>query len=87
MESVCDETSPNYLKLPPKSRSPSRAPVGTSPVAVDAVSTGSPGSNGKRASNIGVASNISAQENSSPQPESCSPRLIHGYFFLGISLY
>ncbi|KAL9447348.1 hypothetical protein AB3S75_014918 [Citrus x aurantiifolia] len=75
VESVCDETSPNYLKLPPKSRSPSRAPVGTSPVAVDAVSTGSPGSNGKRASNIGVASNISAQENSSPQPESCSPSM------------
>ncbi|KAH9689223.1 mitogen-activated protein kinase kinase kinase 2 [Citrus sinensis] len=75
VESVCDETSPNYLKLPPKSRSPSRAPVGTSPVAVDAVGTGSPGSNGKRASNIGVASNISAQENSSPQPESCSPSM------------
>ncbi|XP_024038846.1 mitogen-activated protein kinase kinase kinase 2 isoform X2 [Citrus clementina] len=75
VESVCDETSPNYLKLPPKSRSPSRAPVGTSPVAVDAVSTESPGSNGNRASNIGVASNISAQENSSPQPESCSPSM------------
>ncbi|EEF49828.1 mitogen activated protein kinase kinase kinase 3, mapkkk3, mekk3, putative [Ricinus communis] len=84
-ESSKEETPPNYLKLPPKSRSPSRVPVGTSSAAIDAVSSGSPGSNNRRVSNVGNASDQSLEENSSPQcndqkgflvddpPESSSP--------------
>ncbi|KAK3185152.1 hypothetical protein Dsin_032438 [Dipteronia sinensis] len=66
LERKADETSPNYLKLPPKSRSPSRVPVGTqSPsMAVDAVSSGSPGSNSKH---VGNAGDQTSQENPSPQ--------------------
>ncbi|KAJ6380215.1 hypothetical protein OIU76_016801 [Salix suchowensis] len=60
-----DET-PNYLKLPPKSKSPSRIPVGSPSAATDAVSTGSPGSN-RRASNVGNASDQASEDNSSPQ--------------------
>ncbi|KAG5232480.1 mitogen-activated protein kinase kinase kinase [Salix suchowensis] len=60
-----DET-PNYLKLPPKSKSPSRIPVGSPSTATDAVSTGSPGSN-RRASNVGNASDQASEDNSSPQ--------------------
>ncbi|KAJ4719478.1 Mitogen-activated protein kinase kinase [Melia azedarach] len=82
VERVSDETSPNYLKLPPKSRSPSRVPVGSPPVVSDSLSTGSPGSNGKHASNVG-ASDQTSHESSSPQhnnrqgfqPESCSPSM------------
>ncbi|XP_031736988.1 mitogen-activated protein kinase kinase kinase NPK1 isoform X3 [Cucumis sativus] len=43
MESKQDESTPKYLKLPPKSRSPSRSPGNPSP-ALDAFGTGSPGS-------------------------------------------
>jgi hypothetical protein len=83
-----DETPPNYLKLPPKSKSPSRIPVGSPSTASDAVSTGSPGSN-RRASNVGNASDEASEDNSSPrsndrkglqvdgQPETSSPRLAH----------
>ncbi|KDP23520.1 hypothetical protein JCGZ_23353 [Jatropha curcas] len=67
VESSHDETPPNYLKLPPKSRSPSRVPVGTPSAATDSVSTGSPGSNTRRVSNVGNASDQSPVENSSPQ--------------------
>ncbi|KAK1582437.1 hypothetical protein Q3G72_014963 [Acer saccharum] len=77
LERKADETSPNYLKLPPKSRSPSRVPVGTpSPsMAVDAVSSGSPGSNSKH---VGNAGDQTSQENPSPQcneaqQDACSP--------------
>ncbi|XP_050224538.1 mitogen-activated protein kinase kinase kinase ANP1-like [Mercurialis annua] len=66
-KSLKEETSPNYLKLPPKSRSPSRVPVGTQLAASDAVSSGSPGSNNKRLSNVGNASDKSSEETSSPQ--------------------
>ncbi|KAB5529318.1 hypothetical protein DKX38_019399 [Salix brachista] len=61
-----DETPPNYLKLPPKSKSPSGIPVGSPSTATDAVSTGSPGSN-RRASNVGNASDQASEDNSSPQ--------------------
>ncbi|OMO62517.1 hypothetical protein CCACVL1_22781, partial [Corchorus capsularis] len=68
IENKRDETPPNYLKLPPKSRSPSRGPMGTPSSAADAISTGSPGSNNsRRVSNIGNASDQASQENSSPQ--------------------
>lgn len=43
IESKQDESTPKYLKLPPKSRSPSRSPGNPSP-ALDAFGTGSPGS-------------------------------------------
>ncbi|KAL9393150.1 hypothetical protein Peur_012435 [Populus x canadensis] len=62
-----DETPPNYLKLPPKSRSPSQVPVGSPSTSTDAaVSTRSPGSN-KRASNVGNASDQASEDNSSPR--------------------
>ncbi|KAH8507330.1 hypothetical protein H0E87_009740 [Populus deltoides] len=80
-----DETPPNYLKLPPKSRSPSQVPAGSPSTSTDAaVSTRSPGSN-KRASNVGNASDQASEDNSSPrsndrkglplddQPETVSP--------------
>ncbi|XP_011036786.1 PREDICTED: mitogen-activated protein kinase kinase kinase 2-like isoform X1 [Populus euphratica] len=60
-----DETPPNYLKLPPKSRSPSQVPVGSPSTSTDAVSTRSPGSN-KRASNVGNASDQASEDNSPP---------------------
>ncbi|WCJ43158.1 NPK1-related protein kinase 1 [Euphorbia peplus] len=62
------ETPPKYLKLPPKSKSPNRIPVGaTSPATPDAVSTGSPASNIRHASNVGNASNQSSDANISPE--------------------
>lgn len=89
VENKRDETPQNYLKLPPKSRSPSRGPVGTPSSAADAISTGSPGSNNsRRVSNMGDASDQTPQNNSSPQhsdlkgilvdgqPEPNSPRLV-----------
>ncbi|KAJ6305868.1 hypothetical protein OIU78_021236 [Salix suchowensis] len=61
-----DETPPNYLILPPKSRSPNQIPVGSPSTSTDAVSTGSHGSN-KRASNFGNASNQASEDNSYPR--------------------
>ncbi|XP_021619785.1 mitogen-activated protein kinase kinase kinase ANP1 isoform X1 [Manihot esculenta] len=66
-ENSRDETPPNYLKLPPKSRSPSRAPVGTPSAATDAVSNGSPRSTIRCVPNAGNASDQSSEDNSSPQ--------------------
>ena len=90
IENKRDETPPNFLKLPPKSRSPSHGPIGTPSSAADAISTGSPGSNNsRRESNIGNDSDQILQDNSSPQhsdwkgllvdgqPEPSSPRLVH----------
>lgn len=68
VESTRDETTPKYLKLPPKSRSPSRGPTGAPSPAVDSLNTGSPGSNSRRVSNIGNASDQSSQDNPSPPP-------------------
>ncbi|KAK3418551.1 mitogen-activated protein kinase kinase kinase NPK1 [Eucalyptus grandis] len=63
-----DETAPSYLRLPPKSRSPSRAAAGTSTTATDGVGSGSPGSNNsRRISNVGNASNQSSPEVGLPQ--------------------
>lgn len=86
VESTRDETTPKYLKLPPKSRSPSRGPTGGPSPAFDALNTGSPGSNSKCVSNIGSASDQSSQDVPSPplknrlvdsQQEPSSPRLVH----------
>ncbi|KAL4376883.1 hypothetical protein GQ457_02G036040 [Hibiscus cannabinus] len=75
-----DETPPNYLKLPPKSRSPSRAPVGTPSSTADAISTGSPGSNNsRRLSNVDNASEQTPQENSSPRHGDWKGLLVDGH--------
>ncbi|KAM7273412.1 hypothetical protein ACFE04_028076 [Oxalis oulophora] len=58
VHSAPDETSPSYLRLPPKSKSPNRFPVGSPSAAIDATSTRSPGSN---------TSNQTTKDNSSPQ--------------------
>lgn len=61
-------SSPNYLKLPPKSRSPNRFPPGTPFKAVDLVSNASPGSGSRRTSNVsGEENNHSPMDFSSPQ--------------------
>ncbi|KAL5566092.1 hypothetical protein UlMin_029256 [Ulmus minor] len=66
VDSTCDETTPRFLKLPPKSRSPSRGPIASPSAAVDVLSTGSPGSNGRRASNICSASDQTSKDTPSP---------------------
>lgn len=89
MESTCDETSsPRYLKLPPKSRSPSRGPISTLSVA-DGLCTGSPGSSGRRVPNVHNATDQNAHDTpSSPcrlladdQEESSCPRFVHEHGF------
>ncbi|MED6218650.1 hypothetical protein PIB30_028491 [Stylosanthes scabra] len=54
-----DTASRKFLKLPPKSRSPSRAPS-TPSKAID--NTGSPGSNGRSPSTVGNANDHSSQD-------------------------
>ncbi|XVF31324.1 hypothetical protein REPUB_Repub16aG0135900 [Reevesia pubescens] len=74
-----DETPPNYLKLPPKSRSPSRGPISTPSSAADAISTGSPGSNSsRRVSNMGNANDQTPQDNLSPQHGDWKGLLVDG---------
>lgn len=86
MDSVDNGSSPNYLKLPPKSRSP----LGK---AVDVVSNASPGSGSRRTSNVSGEENIhSPMDLSSPQcnditgpdtqQEACSPKLVYGLSYL-----
>ena len=89
VDSSPDETTSKYLKLPPKSRSPIRSPIGTPSAVADALGTVSPGSSGRRISNIGNASNQNLKDMSSPphtdlkgfgvdaQQEPGSPRLVH----------
>lgn len=89
MESARDETTPKYLKLPPKSRSPNRGSTGGPSPAIDTPNTGSAGSNSRRVSNVGNASDQSSQDIQSPplnDPKGCvvdakqdpsSPRLVH----------
>ncbi|KAM1749625.1 hypothetical protein PS2_010408 [Malus domestica] len=71
VDNLPDEPTSRYLKLPPKSRSPSRG-------VADALSTGSPGSNGRRVSNIGNANVQTAHDMPSPpcsQQEPGSPSM------------
>nr|POF26896.1 mitogen-activated protein kinase kinase kinase npk1 [Quercus suber] len=75
-ESTRDETTPKYLKLPPKSRSPSRGPTGAPSPTVDSLNTGSPGSNSRHVSNIGNASDQSSQDNPSPPPSDWRGRVV-----------
>ncbi|KAG4913928.1 hypothetical protein JHK85_055316 [Glycine max] len=61
IESTSDDTAcRKYLKLPPKSRSPSRVPISTPSKAVD--NSGSPGSNGRSSSTVGHVNNHSPQD-------------------------
>ncbi|KAK4748835.1 hypothetical protein SAY87_015421 [Trapa incisa] len=53
LDCLGEEAESNYLKLPPKSRSPVRCPVGTPSATIDVVSSAIPGSN-----NSGHAWNI-----------------------------
>ncbi|XP_022965613.1 mitogen-activated protein kinase kinase kinase NPK1-like isoform X1 [Cucurbita maxima] len=79
VESKQDETTPKYLKLPPKSRSPSRSPGHLSP-AFDAFGTGTPGSD---SSSRGNANDQRSQLNDwkgllvDGQPEAGSPSSKH----------
>ncbi|CAN1784043.1 Mitogen-activated protein kinase kinase kinase ANP1, partial [Linum perenne] len=66
-ESLRLETpSPNYLKLPPKSKSPSRVPVKTSSPVTDAACTESPGSTGRSMANVDNANDEASKAVSSP---------------------
>lgn len=68
LDGVREEAAPNYLKLPPKSRSPGRCPVGTPSATTDGVNSASPGSNNSRhASNVGNTSGQSSPDVGSPQ--------------------
>ncbi|WOH14371.1 hypothetical protein DCAR_0933890 [Daucus carota subsp. sativus] len=64
-ESTSDGSALNFLKLPPKSRSPSRVPI--TPTAVESAIYSSPGSGGTHISNISGTSNHSPGEHLSPQ--------------------
>lgn len=89
METTRGETTPKYLKLPPKSRSPSQGSTGAPSPPVDALNTGSPGNNSRCVSNIGNKSDCSSQDVPSPplsdwkgrladaQQEPSSPRFVH----------
>ena len=88
VEKARDENSPNYLKLPPKSRSPNRVPSGTPSAAVDGMNSASPGSSGRQVSDVGGASQQGFQDTPSPQhndqrrfladaDQEASPRLVH----------
>ncbi|XP_050380085.1 mitogen-activated protein kinase kinase kinase ANP1-like isoform X1 [Argentina anserina] len=66
VDSSPDETTSKYLKLPPKSRSPIRSPIGTPSIVADAVCSVSPGSSGRRVSNIGNASDKNLKDMSPP---------------------
>ncbi|KAL5537328.1 hypothetical protein UlMin_046114, partial [Ulmus minor] len=63
---TCDETTLRFLKLPPKSRSPSWCPIASPSAAIDVLSTASPGSNGRRASNICGANDQILKDTPSP---------------------
>lgn len=92
-EHTHDDNVINYLKLPPKARSPSQPPIGTPSVGGDSATTASPGSCGKRMSNIGIAGDQTVQDTPSPprndwkglladaQQEPNSARLIHHFSF------
>ncbi|CAM8914753.1 unnamed protein product [Rhodiola kirilowii] len=70
-----DETTPNFLKLPPKSKSPSRGPVRT-PTKADTLSTTSPGSSNMQISDVDSANDFASPDISSSRQEPCSPSVI-----------
>lgn len=61
MDSTSDDAAARkFLKLPPKSKSPSRVPSSTQSKAVD--SAGSPGSNGRSSSTVCSVNNHGSQD-------------------------
>ncbi|KAJ1417114.1 Serine/threonine-protein kinase, active site [Sesbania bispinosa] len=61
IDSISDDTAARkFLKLPPKSRSPSRVPISTPSKAVE--NAGSPGSNGRSSSTVGNVNNHGSQD-------------------------
>ncbi|KAL5560767.1 hypothetical protein UlMin_036978 [Ulmus minor] len=66
VDSRSDETTLRFLKLPPKSRSPSWGTIVSPSAAIDVLSTGSPGCNGRRASNACGASDQTLMDSPSP---------------------
>ncbi|KAF9618859.1 hypothetical protein IFM89_002727 [Coptis chinensis] len=62
-----NDNSTNYLKLPPKSRSPSKVTGGSPMMATDAMISRSPGSSSRRESNIGGTDIKSLQDVPLPQ--------------------
>ncbi|KAK4378970.1 hypothetical protein RND71_000832 [Anisodus tanguticus] len=66
-EATVDETTPNFLKLPPKSRSPSQGPIGSLSTGIDLITSPSPGSSNRGTSCIGSGSN---QDYDDSSPES-----------------
>ncbi|CAI0551329.1 unnamed protein product [Linum tenue] len=94
-QGLCNETSPNYLKLPPKSKSPSRGvQLGVSSPVTD---TETPGSTGRSASNVVDANDATSRAISSAhadeqnvvfvdtQPESSSRCLCYLFFSVEVS--
>ncbi|KAJ7977973.1 Mitogen-activated protein kinase kinase [Quillaja saponaria] len=73
VESRNDESTPKYLKLPPKSRSPSRGPVGTPSKAVDSGNNRSLGTSSRSTPNEGNASDQIPQDIPSPPHNDLSP--------------
>ncbi|KAK7397208.1 hypothetical protein VNO78_18375 [Psophocarpus tetragonolobus] len=61
-----DFASRKYLKLPPKSRSPSRVPISTPSKAVD--NSGSPGSNGRSSTAVGHVNNHNSSQDIPASP-------------------
>lgn len=87
------ENMSNKLNLPPKSKSPNRAPSRRFSAAVDVAYAASPGSRSKRVSNVGSLSNQTSQEAKSPPRgelkevfdsnlEPVSPRFVNSYVVL-----
>ncbi|KAI4343221.1 hypothetical protein MLD38_027750 [Melastoma candidum] len=68
VESICNDVTTNYLRLPPKSRSPNRGASGTPSAATERLPSTSPGSsNSKRTSNVHSTSGQSSPDAGSPQ--------------------
>ncbi|OVA05493.1 Protein kinase domain [Macleaya cordata] len=68
LRNVHDENATNFLKLPPKSRSPSQVVGRTTMLPNDSVSTASPGSCSRRMSTVIGVNNKVLQEIPLPQP-------------------
>ncbi|KAK7337787.1 hypothetical protein VNO77_18374 [Canavalia gladiata] len=61
IDNTMDDTAARkYLKLPPKSRSPSRVPINTPSKTIE--NAGSPGSNGRSSSTVGHVNNHGSQD-------------------------
>lgn len=75
-----DESTTKFLKLPPKSRSPSRGPIVTATKGENLNST-TPRSSNKKISDADSASDLTPPDISSSQREPCSPRFVPIHIF------